>query len=407
MEWNKADFGERAFGRDSRVSVVVKYQSQQCALDFIRRVLASGNAIGVLEGPDGSGKSTVVRQFASELPRDTSIAVLDGTGFKPRDFVSDILARFGYATDLQTTEELLQLLAVFARQQTRSHQPPILVIDNADRMDPGALPALARMAAMIEGGKPALRIILTSRRRLNALPATGGMPGAERPIEAQRLEPMTINEALVYLHARLEDSGVCVPDSVLPGDVCDKLHEISRGWPARLNALALTAIEHSETLPVSVTRIMQRPSRLAATRKPPSLVISRDGRMLREFVVDDKKLLIGRSEFADIVIEDDFCSKFHALLMLHSDRLVLVDLNSANGTTVNSVRVKSKMLGSDDVVSLGHHRLKVVNAPAPGTAAIGQTTAADTQRMKSLDEMRRKRQAELRVVPAGSGAKAR
>ena len=34
---------------------------------------------------------------------------------------------------------------------------------------------------------------------------------------------------------------------------------------------------------------------------------------------DDKKVLIGRSEFADIVIEDEFCSKFHCLLMLYSD----------------------------------------------------------------------------------------
>jgi hypothetical protein len=169
---------------------------------------------------------------------------------------------------------------------------------------------------------------------------------------------MTLNEALIYLHARLEACGVGVPDSVFPGDVCDKLHEISKGWPARLNALALTAIKHSEQLPVTVTRIMKRPEKLPAVRKPPSLVISRDGNTLREFVFDDKKVLIGRSDFADIVIDDEFCSKFHVLLMLYSGGLVLLDLNSVNGTTVNSVRVKSTLLLNDDIISLGHHRLK-------------------------------------------------
>ena len=217
---------------------------------------------------------------------------------------------------------------------------------------------------------------------------------------------MTANEALVYLHARLEACGVGVPDSVFPGDACDKLHEISKGWPARLNALALTAIKRSETLPVTVTRIMTRPEKLPAERKPPSVVISKDGKTVREFVFDDKKVLIGRSEFADIVIEDEFCSKFHALLMLYSDGLVLLDLNSVNGTTVNSVRVKSTLLLDNDVISLGHHRLKVMNVPAPDQAA-ARATAADTRRMKNLDEMRRKRKAQLKAVPSGTGKKAR
>ncbi len=408
MELKKADFGERAFGKDSKVTVTVKYESQQRALDFIWSILGSGNAIGVIEGPEGSGKSTVVRQFLSELPRDTSIAALDGTGYKPRGFVSEILARYGYTTDLQTSEELLQLLEVFARQQTRSYEQPVIIIDNADRMYPSTLQTLGKIAAMREGRKPALRIILTSRRRLNAQSEEDGKLGIERPLEARRLEPMTVNEALIYLHARLEASGVGVPDSVFPGDACDKLHEISRGWPARLNALALTAIQRSEQLPVTVTRIMKRPEKLAEPRKkPPSLIISKHGKTLREYVVNDRKVLIGRSELADIVIADEFCSKLHTLLMLYPDGLVLLDLNSANGTTVNSVRVKSTLLFDNDVISLGHHRLKVMNVPAPNRAAASRATAADTRRMKNLDEMRRKRQAQLRAVPTGAGKKAR
>ncbi|MDH3757136.1 MAG: FHA domain-containing protein [Gammaproteobacteria bacterium] len=405
MDLKNTDFGERAFGKDSKASAMVKYESQQHALDFIWSTLGSENAIGVIEGPEGSGKSTVIRQFVSELPRDTSIAALDGTRFKPRGFISEILARYGYTTDLQTTEELLQLLAMFAGQQTRSYQPPIVMIDNADRMFPSTLKTLGKIAAMTEDGKPALRIILTSCRRLNALSAEDGKLGAERPIEVKQLAPMTVNEALIYLHARLEACGVGVPDSVFPGDVCDKLHEISKGWPARLNALALTAIKRSEQLPVTVTRIMKRPGKLPAERRPPSLVISKNGKTLREFVFDDKKVLIGRSDFADIVIDDEFCSKFHVLLMLYTDGLVLLDLNSVNGTTVNSVKVKSTLLLNDDVISLGHHRLKIMNVPAPDQVAAGRATAADTRRMKNLDEMRRKRKAQLTAVPSRSRKK--
>ena len=197
MDLNKTDFGERAFGRSSKVAVTVKYESQQRALDFIWSTLGSGNAIGVIEGPEGSGKSTVLSQFVSEVTRDTSIAALDGARYKPRGFVAEILARYGYATDLQTTGELLKLLSMFAGQQARSYQPPVIMIDNADRMYPSTLQTLGRIAALREGGKPAVRIILTTRRRLNALSEEDGKLGAQRPLEVWRLEPMTANEALV------------------------------------------------------------------------------------------------------------------------------------------------------------------------------------------------------------------
>jgi len=401
----RTDFGERAFGKASQASVTVKYESQQHALDFLWSILGDSRAVGMVEGPEGSGKSTVLRQFASELPRDASVALVDGTGFKPRGFVAEILARYGYTTDLQTTDELLQLLGMFAAQQTRSYQAPILMVDNADRMLPSTLETLARMAALSEQGKPALRIILTGRQRLRVLADRDGNPGAQRPIDARGLEPMSVNEALIYLHARLEACGVGTPDSIFPGDVCDKLHEVSKGWPGRLNALALTAIKGSETFPVSVARLTKRPQKLR-DRKAPSLLISKDGKLLREYVINERKVIIGRSDFADIVIEDQFCSKFHVLLLLYSDGLVMLDLNSVNGTTVNSVRVKSTLLLDNDIISLGDHRLKVRNAPAVDAGMAGRTTVADTARMKTLDDLRRKRRALLRAVPGGAGKKA-
>ncbi len=42
--------------------------------------------------------------------------------------------------------------------------------------------------------------------------------------------------------------------------------------------------------------------------------------------------------------------------------------------------------------------------PVPDQAA-ARVTAADTRRMKNLDEMRRKRRAQLKAVPSKSGGK--
>ena len=132
-------------------------------------------------------------------------------------------------------------------------------------------------------------------------------------------------------------------------------------------------------------------AREAVTRLPPKLIITKDGQSLAEYTFKEKKVLIGRSDFVDIIIEDDFVSKVHAVMLLYSDALILLDLNSANGTTVNSVKVSKALLKNDDVISLGNHRLKVENAPAISEEMQELLKSHDTLKMKNLIDMRRQR----------------
>ena len=429
MDSRKGEFGEKAFGAASGAVAVVKYEAQQHALDFIWSLLGDGRAIGMIQGAAGSGKTTIVRQLVKELPRDTAVAVIDGTRIKPRGLLSEILARYGYTPDLQSTDELMKMIAMFAGQQTRAYQPPILVVDNSDRMFPSALRSLGKLAGLMEQGKPALRIILTGQRAIKLI-ADGKRDDPARPFEVAQLAPMTKNDALIYLYARLEACGIGRPDSIFPGDTCDVLHSRSGGVPGRLNELALKAIRESHSLPVTVSSLVPAkgkrqdgastatprktvtasPPQKAAAARPsqkrpaPRVIVSKNGKTIGEHIFTEKKVLIGRSEFADIVIEDEFCSKLHVALMLYSDGLVLMDLNSANGTTVNSVRVKTTLLCENDIITLGNHRLKVANVPAGNAALAGKTTVADTTRMQSLEQMRKRRRAQLRAVPTGKKA---
>jgi len=99
--------------------------------------------------------------------------------------------------------------------------------------------------------------------------------------------------------------------------------------------------------------------------------------------------LLGRSDFADVVINDDFVSKIHAAFLLYSDALVLLDLNSANGTTVNSHTVKKTILKSGDIISLGNHRIKIENAPPVSAEMETLLKSPDTLKMKNLVDLRR------------------
>ncbi len=138
----------------------------------------------------------------------------------------------------------------------------------------------------------------------------------------------------------------------------------------------------------------------ATGRLPPSLIVTKDGNVVSEYAFKENKVLIGRSDFADVVVDDQFASKMHALLLLFTDALVLLDLNSSNGTTVNSVVVRSTILKSDDIISLGDHRLKVRNAPAISDEMAKLRESPDTIKMKNLIDMRRQRKQRLALVTA-------
>ena len=65
-----------------------------------------------------------------------------------------------------------------------------------------------------------------------------------------------------------------------------------------------------------------------------------------------------------------------------------MDLNSTNGTYVNSRRVSNHVLIHDDVISIGHHRIKFKDPHAKQRGSLDGSEFADTAIMKSLEDMR-------------------
>ena len=66
-------------------------------------------------------------------------------------------------------------------------------------------------------------------------------------------------------------------------------------------------------------------------------------------------LVIGRSEEADVQIEDAYASEFHVRLVNETGNLALHDLGSTNGTYVNGRRVTVPLnLNKGDAVQIGN-----------------------------------------------------
>lgn len=73
---------------------------------------------------------------------------------------------------------------------------------------------------------------------------------------------------------------------------------------------------------------------------------------------------IGRAPGNTIVLDDDYASSEHALLMLRGDQWWLEDLNSRNGTFLNGQLLDdSTIVSPGDVITVGNTRLKVEAPP--------------------------------------------
>jgi pSer/pThr/pTyr-binding forkhead associated (FHA) protein len=66
-----------------------------------------------------------------------------------------------------------------------------------------------------------------------------------------------------------------------------------------------------------------------------------------------------------------------------------MDLNSTNGTFVNSRRISNHVLIHDDVVKIGHHTIKFKDPHATKRGTLDGVEFADTAIMKTLDDMRK------------------
>lgn len=80
----------------------------------------------------------------------------------------------------------------------------------------------------------------------------------------------------------------------------------------------------------------------------------------RRLILPAGESVIGRDAEADVVIDDPEVSRYHARVVIESDRVTIEDLGSKNGTFVGENRIDSPVeLRDGDEVRLGHFSMTV------------------------------------------------
>jgi len=127
------------------------------------------------------------------------------------------------------------------------------------------------------------------------------------------------------------------------------------------------------------------------------LILKYEAAVLKEMDVGTQPISIGRAPDNDLHVDNLAVSSHHARIFNESGKLVVEDMNSLNGTFVNSQRVTRATLKPGDVVSVGKHTIEVrgeaqpiATSPVPAAPAkpappkLQETMVLDTKKRREL-----------------------
>lgn len=125
------------------------------------------------------------------------------------------------------------------------------------------------------------------------------------------------------------------------------------------------------------------------------LILSLDGKILREIPLDQPRMTIGRKAHNAIHIDNLAISGEHACIVQDERGYSLEDLGSTNGTLVNGRPFKKGLLQEGDLIELGKYRLKFFSDKAVMTTTLNGSRPQTVALLQILSGSQAGKQLEL------------
>jgi type II secretory pathway predicted ATPase ExeA len=237
------------------------FDSEQYSLlmSHLDAATESTDCFVLVRGADGTGKTTLLNRFLSNLDKDFIFATIDDSCRTDSDFYTTILKQLGFNDISGSMTELRQITQAYLVQRTSTGDTVLLVIDNAHRLTAKVLQQLQWVSEQRFRGRRVLSIVMAGNSDIARIIDSPALQELKfRSHVDFHVRVFSEEETAKYVHFRLAESGnaeaVEFADNAL-----SLVHRFTGGSRGSVNELctALLAIAFkSETR--TITRAMIR-----------------------------------------------------------------------------------------------------------------------------------------------------
>ena len=367
---------------DPRFLYLSKIHSQAQA--YLEYALLNEENILVLSGEIGSGKSLIVQSILEKLGEEVLAVKIHQTLLTGIEFLQMLLVEFGIETYSEKKVELLHSIKKFLLQQHKTGRRMLLIVDEAQNLDPLVLEEIRFLADMEYKNNKLLNVFLIGQPELNKILALPQMEQLVQRIHLRfHLKSLKEDEVREYILHRLDvaegEHTIEINENAFPliyiytggrprliNVLCD--HALTCAYASDQRAfdkeLIQTAIEELNWSPYAQALDELISNTHASTLREKNsafFLVYKKKHLVGRFPINKDRLHIGRESDNDIVLTSPGVSRHHAHVIVMNKDIYIRDLDSKNGTYAGTERIELQPLHHGDVVTISDFQLKYIS----------------------------------------------
>ena len=237
-------FGLRTspFGLSPRLNFVFRSGAFEENMVHLVYGLENSEAITMITGPVGSGKTLAIQSFLDKLGSQYSFALVTNTQVNSIELLKLILEDLDIPTPIGCDKsDLLILFKNYLFEEHSNSRRVLIVIDEAQNLAPDSLEEVRLLTNIGQGDYQPVQIVLVGQPELEPLINSTGLSQLRQRIRVHyRLTPLLADEIGDYLKYRMEVAGCKV--RVFSTGAVSRIFQFSNGIPRLVNALANAAL---------------------------------------------------------------------------------------------------------------------------------------------------------------------
>lgn len=357
--------------------------SYRSALDQVGRVFTGALPLAILFGEGKTGAGYLIDRFLAGVEGDVAVVRITTPCSDETSWMREVVHGIGFESKDLELSDLENVFAMFLSYQKTHRHRTILCIEELQHCGEWVIDRIRKFVELEAEGEFGLMVLVSGRPSL-ILQLDEPSLGATSTQAVQRIAigSLTLAETREFIKWQIQSTGSADIAKAFEFDAITLIHELSKGMADAVSDLCSKCLQlanKEDAAPVTTDLVktaeqLLHPSPLTQQSdadvklmnfngvrlQKARLIVRMNDVVVQEHSLDRGHVLIGRGELCDIRIPSPPVSRHHALLVTSSDGVTIVDLESTNGTFVDSYPISQHTLWNSCVIEIGDCSIEYV-----------------------------------------------